>query len=370
MVNVNFYCRKSKVNRKGLSPIEMSIIINGQRLIMSVGMNYSPSAFVKDSKKGELLAYLQSCEHRVYDLAMQMSVTGKVSLSELKKAYARGSLVEVYTLKQMIDDFFAHINRRVRDSTYDGYLWTEKIIYAVLSPNLDVNSMSVDDIEKFQDEQVRRGYSASYRNHNLGRFKTMFQYAVDCGKVNVKNIFRMAKRAKYVDVIHIMSDSEYDKLVNGKCRTQILENVRLYFVLACNCGLAYVDMMNLNKSQIVEINGYTVICGRRVKTNSSFSAVVLPDGRKVLDEYGDVKSFCNYTNQHLNILAKKVGKELGISVPLHSHLCRHQYITMLIRKGVPLSMVKRCVGHSDIAMTERYLSLTVDDVVEAVSSVL
>jgi integrase len=146
--------------------------------------------------------------------------------------------------------------------------------------------------------------------------------------------------------------------------------VRLYFVLACNCGLAFVDMMNLSKSQIVEINGYTVICGRRVKTNSSFSAVVLPDGRKVLDEYGDVKSFCNYTNQHLNILAKKVGKELGISVPLHSHLCRHQYITMLIRKGVPLSMVKRCVGHSDIAMTERYLSLTVDDVVEAVSSVL
>lgn len=365
--NVNFYCRKSKSNRKGLSPIEMSIIINGKRMILSTGMSYSSSTFEKDSRKGELQAYLSGVERTIYQYVMELSTKGDLSLESLKKAYLRGSTVDVYTVKDMVDDYLKHIDGVIADSNYKSYVLASQILFECIKADDSIYKIDVGTVEKFQKIQRLRNYSANYQNLNLSRFKTMFNYAVNNGKVTMRNPFRMAKKAKTNDVIPIMSDDDYLKLVNGKCSNPTLEKVRKYFVLACNCGLAHCDLERVNSDNIKIINGQTVIFGRRLKTDVQFTAVVLSDGVKVLEGIGyNVKSIC-YSNQYLNSSAKKMAKELGIECNLHTHLCRHQYITKLIRSGVNLCMVKRCVGHSNISMTERYLSLSVDDVVEAVS---
>ncbi len=34
--DISFYCRESKANREGLAPVEMSIIINGERCIITL----------------------------------------------------------------------------------------------------------------------------------------------------------------------------------------------------------------------------------------------------------------------------------------------------------------------------------------------
>ena len=41
--DISFYCRESKTNRQGLAPVEMSIIINGERCIVTVPRKEVPS---------------------------------------------------------------------------------------------------------------------------------------------------------------------------------------------------------------------------------------------------------------------------------------------------------------------------------------
>ncbi|GMU54994.1 MAG: hypothetical protein AMXMBFR33_41400 [Candidatus Xenobia bacterium] len=48
------------------------------------------------------------------------------------------------------------------------------------------------------------------------------------------------------------------------------------------------------------------------------------------------------------------------------HTARHTFATRLLRSGASLLHVKRCLGHSDWSMTERYSHLLLDDLQEAV----
>ena len=50
-VVVNFSLRESKVNKKGLSPIEVSISYNGERIYFSTGKSTKPSKWNKQKQQ-------------------------------------------------------------------------------------------------------------------------------------------------------------------------------------------------------------------------------------------------------------------------------------------------------------------------------
>lgn len=43
--NKHYYCRKSKLNKKGLAPIELSFTLNGKRYFLNTGEYADPNAF-------------------------------------------------------------------------------------------------------------------------------------------------------------------------------------------------------------------------------------------------------------------------------------------------------------------------------------
>lgn len=52
---------------------------------------------------------------------------------------------------------------------------------------------------------------------------------------------------------------------------------------------------------------------------------------------------------------------------LPPHCCRHTYSTQLQRAGVPMTTVAALLGHSELAVTERYTHLdTIDDLIKAI----
>lgn len=366
MVNVAFYCRRSKMNRKGLAQIEMSVICNGKRSLFGIGQYHSPLTFLKDSKRGELKVYLSSLEAQIHSYALSLQMANKLSTEALKRAFQTGSTVERYSVKNLIDDYLRHIDGTVKDKTYESYVTASKMIYECISPDADVNDISVETVERFAKLQRNRGYSANYQLVNFSRFKTFFQYGVDNNRITVRNPFRGLKMPKSEAHFEMMSDDDYNKLVNAHFEQANMEAVRKYYVLACCCGLACCDLLSVDKDNIKEIAGQTVIIGKRQKTNVQYTSVVLEDGVDVLNELNYDLSPLHYSNVRLNQMGKRLSKELGLSCDLHTHMCRHFYITRLIKKGVSISIVKRCAGHSNIKMTESYLSLNLEDVVNGV----
>lgn len=54
----------------------------------------------------------------------------------------------------------------------------------------------------------------------------------------------------------------------------------------------------------------------------------------------------NFTNRYF----KSIGKQLGITKPMSSHVARHTYISHLIRQNVPYTTIAKLVGHDTTEM--------------------
>ena len=52
----------------------------------------------------------------------------------------------------------------------------------------------------------------------------------------------------------------------------------------------------------------------------------------------------------------------GIEKPLHSHLARHTFATMMLREGVRIEHVSKMLGHTNIVTTQRYAKVLADDI--------
>jgi site-specific recombinase XerD len=52
---------------------------------------------------------------------------------------------------------------------------------------------------------------------------------------------------------------------------------------------------------------------------------------------------------------KRLGEKAGIEKRVHSHGLRHTHAVELMREGVPLLVISRQLGHSSLAITQRYL---------------
>ena len=54
--------------------------------------------------------------------------------------------------------------------------------------------------------------------------------------------------------------------------------------------------------------------------------------------------------------AREWGREAGVP-SCHPHRFRHTYTTDLLRKGVPLEVIQKLLGHVSILTTQRYTKL-------------
>ena len=57
-------------------------------------------------------------------------------------------------------------------------------------------------------------------------------------------------------------------------------------------------------------------------------------------------------------------KEAGVD--LHTHSFRHYFATTLVERGANIRVVQELLGHSSLATTQVYLSVTADHLEEAI----
>lgn len=133
-------------------------------------------------------------------------------------------------------------------------------------------------------------------------------------------------------------------------------------------GMSFVDIANLKKSDLR--NG--VLSYRRRKTGQqlfikwekcmqdiidkydSSSVYLLPviNSRKHTDERMQYMNAAQRINKNL----KRIGKELGISVPLTMYVARHSWASIAKSRNIPLSIISEGMGHNSEATTRIYLA--------------
>jgi integrase len=132
------------------------------------------------------------------------------------------------------------------------------------------------------------------------------------------------------------------------------------FIFACYTGLAYVDLIKVNRSCLVEENGQLKIIDHRQKTKSPYHLTVLPKAREILERYDyDMNLMSNQKcNQYLKIIAGAVNSRVNLSM----HVGRHTFATWALSEGVPIEIVSKMLAHSDIKTTQIYAKVLQLDV--------
>jgi len=65
-------------------------------------------------------------------------------------------------------------------------------------------------------------------------------------------------------------------------------------------------------------------------------------------------------------MLRRRGKAAGLPDHVtHPHALRHTFATLFLRNGGNVFALQRLLGHTSLAMTERYLTLTGDDLAAA-----
>lgn len=133
-----------------------------------------------------------------------------------------------------------------------------------------------------------------------------------------------------------------------------LKRVRDLFLFGCYTGMAYSDIEKFDAERDIVVDGDTrFITGKRQKTYSTFFVMILPQVDEILNKYKNKLPVISLTKY--NLFLKALGSACGITKTLSSHLARHTFATTItLANGVPLEVVGKMLGHTDIRTTQIY----------------
>lgn len=147
-------------------------------------------------------------------------------------------------------------------------------------------------------------------------------------------------------------------------------------------GMSFIDIAFLKKKNLQ--NG--ILSYRRHKTNqqlfikweepmqeiinkynTSETPYMLPIIKDInTDEWQQYKNASHFVNDNL----KKLGRKLGLTIPLTSYVARHAWASIAKSKNIPIPTISEALGHDSENTTRIYLASLDTSVVDAANSLI
>ncbi len=162
-----------------------------------------------------------------------------------------------------------------------------------------------------------------------------------------------------------LTKTELEIMRQKEFKMERLSKVRDIFVFCCFTGLAFSDVKRLSKDHLQESNDGSkriVIKINRVKTDTPCRIPLMSIPVAIIDKYKD-DLYCQKhgvllplpSNQKMNAYLKEIADQCGINKNLSTHIARHTFATTVtLANGIPIEIVSKMLGHSNIATTEIY----------------
>lgn len=362
--SVSFYCRKSKIDKKGLAPIEVSLVINGERTYLKLQHKERPEDFkraIESKRDNEMKVFCENQRVRINKIVEDMQFADiELTAENLKECLKRGGVSNYYTLGQLWADIIFTKNNELGDGdividTYNRYNLAKEAFYAANNftddtPAKNVELQHIHIFQHYLRTTLQLTQSTTYNYQ--ARTKSAFTHAFNRGKIksNPYASFKMDKGERK-EIVYLTEEEV--NTIKTKDMIERLGRVRDLFVFQCFSGLAYSDMALLVPSDYqMNDRGQIFIQKRRRKTNVLFKSIVLKDGIEILKRY-DYR-LPVLSNVKYNAYLKEIQTICQIPKTLHTHLGRTTYICYLYNKGVSIDTIAEIVGHTSCHTTLKY----------------
>lgn len=355
-MNINFCCRASKARKDGQSPIEMSVIINGERSIITLDRKINHKHFIPSSQKvrgdKEINEYLEVVKQKCYRLEIELIKLDKFNLETFVYSFKHGipqhsdTLLKVYDKHNEQYKQSVAVNKVNAAALYKYEKNRERLAQYLRHLNMtdirlrDITPSFVEDFQNYCLISLKN----STANKQLKMLKRILNYAVRERLLDI-NPFQLTLKEEKLDY-HTLTLDEIKHLMSLNITNQRIDSIRDLFCLQSLTGLSYSDMATLTKDDIQD----DVIVKRRKKTDIQFVIPVLPIAKKILEKYD--YQLPVISNQKYNQYLKVLGDYAKLPMKLHSHLARHSFACILLNSGVDMKTISRTLGHANTKITE------------------
>ena len=368
---ISFYCRGSKVNKNGLAPLELSIVVNQERLFLNLPSRLNPNEFNKKRKPTYIEDLLNAYRVRVNEVCATIMNDGLPITANTLREYLKTGGTKSKTIQSLFDEYLSILHKRVGKSltqrVYNKYVLVKEFVYATLSPTKELCTINNGDIVKLYDT-LKGKYLPSTSAGYMTRIKTIITYAFDNGyiKTNPLNGIKIDKgmpsvgylTTEEISALRMLDLADYTRL----------QKARDLALIQSATGLAYVDLMSFNKKDIIYVNNTPTYTSHRAKTHIQFTSVILPYGMEVIERYETIPLI---SNQRYNSYLKELQRLANIKTTITTHILRKSYAHYLLNSGVRLETVARCLGHSSTTITAKvYCRQTTETIADEISKIL
>jgi integrase/recombinase XerD len=380
-INFLFWIRTNQLNSKGEARIYCRIQAPNKRINFSSGVSVKPEYWLQEPKRVSKLFYrhnfineqLDRIELRLRKILYKLQDEGKPISPEIiknefdNKTGSKKSLFEVF--QYYIDQHQARSTKRTLISYYyTGERIKQFIDFKLRRSDLFLNEVNIPFITEFENflcnEQKLKPISA---NKHTQRLKTVMKFAAKLEFLPFNPLMSHQKLKEQKKEVIYLSEDELERLEEKEFTIERLSKIRDMFVFSCYTGLAYQEIKQLSKENIMKgIDGKLWLSYVRAKTlNSKGIPIKIPLMSKplaIIQKYSiDYEAIVKNkllpvpSNQKFNGYLKEIADLCEIEKPLTTHVARKTFATTVtLANDVPIETVAQALGHSDIKITQEY----------------
>lgn len=371
------YNRKNQLNTLGKSLIQIECYLNGRNKYFSTQIYIEPNYWnnktrsIKTEYPNAIKLNKQIAEtmRNFENYELDKINVGKPFNLGMLNDFLNGNEIKTFTEFMELEiknSSLSSATRKAHEGTFKRLIEFKKVVYFE-----DITFEFLHDFEAFL-----RKITITYKNlppKKLGQ-NTIFKYfknlktyvnlAINKDLMNIQQypfrkykIKQMESRKVYLDPEEI-DQMQNLVLIGENEKYQYIKDLFMYSVYT---GLRFSDVLSMQKTDLVKIEGNTWLIKKMEKTDENVRIPIYTifNGKpmEIIKKHlrlNTVFCFEQITNQYANRTLKILAGLAGIEKTITFHTARHTTATYLLYKGVSLTTVQKVLGHKKASTTQIY----------------
>lgn len=365
---------KPEMNKNGLNPIYLRAFQGGKKIEIATSVALSEKDWSESHQRVKRRNKLHERYNLILDAydkkALKMIVNNFVheetplTLRQFKDYILSSGQVE----GSFTDYIMHHLNEnksRLRLESWWSYKSqiTKMLKFKKIISFADITEKFINDYHYYMIHTLHNNENTASKS--LRSLRTFVNIALRYGYIK-SNPFKFITIKKVDGKRDFLTNEELNKLsqayFTGKIVKTIEKEILQYFLFSCYTGLRYSDLKSLKMTSIeenkVRINMHKT--GHFISIPLIQKALELLPAKTTSDSEPVFRIYCNKVT---NRILKQVGLRYGIPKKVTCHVARHTFATVSITLGIPIEVVSKLLGHTNLKTTQVYAKI-VDSVKE------
>lgn len=380
-ISLLFYLKKPKsFERKKLKDVYLRITVDGIAKELSCKRkwdakrwnSYAGRAMGNKEDALEMNAYLDTLQTLAYAAKRQLLDRGKIISSTAIKDIMSGKEEHNRKLLVLFQKHNEELKKMIGNGVARGtwvnfetsFSHTKAFIkYKYQSDDINILALDKDFIKDFYN--WFRAEKKCCRNTTLKNIANMRKIVFDCVDRGwlVGDPFAGFDMSRDEVYPTFLTMDELLTIIQKEFINERLSKVRDVFVFCCFTGLAFIDVRQLKRSEVMMgFDGNYWISKGRQKGGVLSQIPLLPVCMDILKKYENDPVCVQkdmllpvLSNQKYNEYLKEIAALCEVNKELTTHVARHTFATAVtLSNGVPITSVKDMLGHKKLDQTLHY----------------